>query len=104
MENPQPEALIKRFDTILQRTPLQMILGSQSFTHREVLVSMAVQCRKIGAVTQALTTEDARVVADKAPRISELLRMMSTETHTSRREPRSDVGSSQELALAGVNS
>jgi len=102
LENPLPKALYKRFDTIVQRPLLWMILGPQSFTHQEVIISIAVRCSKIGAAARILTEDDAKLVASKAHRISELLLAMCTEAKTSYTARKSFVEPSQELVFSGA--
>jgi len=103
-ENPLPKALYASFDAIVQRPPFLMLLRPQTLTHRDIIVAMAAQCSKIGAITGFLTEDDAQLVASKAPRLSKLLLAQYAVVKTSENERESFTEHSQELVFSGATS
>lgn len=100
-ENRLPKALYKQFNTVVRRPFIQTVRKPQVLSHRDIVIAMAMRCSKIGSNAQSLTAVDARLVAKKAPRISELLLAQYAERRTSFATLKT---SSQELVFSGATS
>ena len=102
-DNHLPKALRAQFNAIVRKPPFRL-LKIEALTHRDVVWLMAVRCGKIAAATETLTTEDAQLVASKAPRISMLLMATCAEVKTSPVARRSTIEPSKELIFSGATS